>query len=565
MRRSVLRTFLSGRPKANWTSGIVAVFLCCLAIPSPPIQAQSSQATAADSSSPYEQILADRRIEATAAGLSTYLKQLHPSEEQRARAMELIEQLGDSESFQAREAAMSQLLIMPTLPTESLIAASTGEDPEVRWRAKRVLDIGKPEATKTMHAAFKVIEAKAISGVMPELLAAMPLCDKRYLIQSAQDAAKAAATKDDAPLLRDALLSDNEQVRVAATTALAAALGKDATEALYGMLDDESDAVKLAAARAIANFGDRKSLPMLASLLESDDLQVRVSASAALRQLSGKHFGFAAYDTADKRQKVVAKWKDWVADEGQTAKLNFPLKKFGSGVGYLAGNTLLAYGYQNKVEELTPDGKVVWSYQSNGCWSAEKMANGNVLIAEYNGNRVIQVDPEGKVVWDYSVNNPLNAKPLANGNILIAQHSGNKALEVSPDKKIVWQHQTQSSCSDVHRLENGNTLIACYGSNVVEITPEGKEVWSYPLTQSYGCSPLANGNVLITNFSDGRVLEVTRDKEVVWEFQENNAVDAFRLPNGNTLITGGNRFIEVTPDKKIVWTKTGCSYGTARR
>ena len=53
--------------------------------------------------------------------------------------------------------------------------------------------------------------------------------------------------------------------------------------------------------------------------------------------------------------------------------------------------------------------------------------------------------------------------------------------------------------------------------------------------------------------------------KVVWEMKEANPVDAFRLPNGNTLITGGSRFIEVTPDKTVIWTKSGCSYGSARR
>ena len=76
---------------------------------------------------------------------------------------------------------------------------------------------------------------------------------------------------------------------------------------------------------------------------------------------------------------------------------------------------------------------------------------------------------------------------------------------------------------------------------------------------------LENGNVLICSFNEHKVMEVTRDKEVVWEFGEQNPSDAFRLPNGNTLITNSSRFIEVTPDKKIVWTKTGCSYGVARK
>lgn len=519
---------------------------------------------AAEAASPYVQTLRERNIEPTSAALAKYLKDLHPSREQLDRAKQLIHQLGDPESFQARESAMSQLLIMPTLPTEALVDATRGEDPEIRWRAKRVLDVGKPESTRVMHAAFKVIAAEKVAGVMPELLAAIPLCDKRHLLLSAREAVASAARTDDADLLRQSLKNDHAEIRAAVATALAGVLGEDARGDLVSLLEDKDDTVRLAAARGLANFGERQSLRALVSLLESDNLLVRVSAAAALRRLSGQHFGFAAYDTADKRQKVVAKWKGWVESDGRTARLNFPLKKFGTGVGYLGGNTLLAFGYQNKVAEYSPDGKEVWSYQSQGAWSAEKMANGNVLIAEYNGNRVVEVDGEGKVEWEYSITNPLNAKPLENGNVLIAQHSGNKAVEVSPDKRIVWQYPTKSNCSDVHRLENGNTLISSYGSSVVEVTPDGKVVWEYPLGQSYGCQPLANGNVLITNF-DGRVVEVTRDKKIIWEFRENNAVDAFRLPNGNTLITGGNRFVEVTPDKKIVWEKSGCSYGTARR
>lgn len=535
------------------------LFACCCGV-----LLTSAARAPLEAASPYEQILQEKNIEATSESLARYLKDLHPSATHLETAKTLIQQLGDEDSFQVREDAMAKLLIMPTLPTEMLVSASEGEDPEIRWRAKRVLEVGKPESSKVMHAAFKVIAENKTTGITAELLEAIPLCDKRHLLVAAREALTESARQQDANLLRGALKSDNQYVRAAATEALGKALGKDAATELQELFKDQEDQVKLAAARSVADLGDRSCLPVLVGLLESNDLDVRVSASNSLRQLSGKHFGFAAYDTADKRAKVVTKWKEWVEGDGQTAQLTFPLKRFGTGIGYLGGNTLLAYGYRNKVAEYDPDGKEIWSYPAKGAWSAEKMANGNVLISEYNGNRVIEVDMKGQIVWEYGVTNPLNAKPLDNGNVLIAQHSGNKALEVSPDKKIVWEHQTTGNCSDVHRLENGNTLIACYGAAIVEVTPDRKTVWEYPLNQSYGCQPLANGNVLITNF-DGRVVEVTRDKKEVWEFRENNAVDAFRLPSGNTLITGGSRFIEVTPDKKIVWTKDGCSYGTARR
>jgi hypothetical protein len=513
--------------------------------------------------SPYVAILLNSHIEPNGESLAKYLTELHPSKDQLAKTKALIEQLGDPKSFHAREAAMAQLLIMPTLPSEALVEATKGDDPEIRWRAQRVLDVGKPESGKVMHAAFKLIAEQKTPGVLQELIAALPLCDEKHLLVAAQEAIAAAATKDDLALLRKTLAAGDSPARVACVTAISNVLGTEALADLTPLLADGDDQVKLVATRGIANLGDRQALAALLALLSSEDLQVRVSASSALRQFTGQQIPFAAYDVADKRQKSVNQWKQWIETEGKTAKLTFPLSKFGSGSSHLAGNTLLAFGYQNKVAEYTPDDKEIWSYPAQGAWSAEKMANGNVLIAEYNGNRVIEVNMESKIVWEYAVTNPLNAKSLENGNVLIAQYAGNKALEVSSDKKIVWEHATRSSCCQVHRLANGNTLIAD-STAVYEVTPEGKSVWDYPLNQSFGCAPLENGNVLITSL-EGKVVEVTRDKHVVWEFSEANCVDAFRLANGNTLITGASRFIEVTADKQIIWEKTGCNYGTARR
>ena len=514
----------------------------------------------------YEKILAEKNIGVDSPALAKYLKDLHPTPEQREKAKMLIRQLGDS-SFRVRERATVELQMMVRPPTEALVVASKGDDPEIRRRAQQVLDVGKPAAVRVMHAAFHVIAAKKTPGLMAELLAAIPLCDKRYLESAARRAIDAAAKPEDAEILRKALRGENAQVRVAAASGLGKAVGQDARGDLHALLKDREDRVKLAAAEAIADLGDRKCLATLLAMLNSDELLVRVSAATALRQLSGKHHGFAAYHTAEERAKIVAQWKAWVDGDGKTAKLIFPLKRFGAGRGYLGGNTLLAFGHKKKVVEYDPAGKEVWSYTStSSVWSAEKMANGNVLIAELSGHRVIQVSPQGKVVWQYKVTSPINAKPLTNGNVLIAQHTGaSQAIEVNPAGKVVWKHTVGKTCSDVHRLENGNTLISSYGASVVEVTPEGKVVWEYAERQCYGCQPLRNGNVLITNLSSGKVIEVTREKKIVWECKHAGAADAFRLPNGNTLITGQNQFVEMTPDKKIVWSKSGCQYGTARR
>jgi hypothetical protein len=524
----------------------------------------SNPATA--QTSVYEKVLAKRNIGTDPTSLAKYLQELHPTQQQRERVESLIRQLGDS-SFSAREAAMAKLLDMPKLPTEALLVATARNDAEIRWRARRLLDVGKPEAVKVLHAVLQVIAAKKTPGLTAELLAAIPLCDQHYLESAARRAIEAAARRQDAAILRKALRGKHVQVRVAAASALGRTLEQDARDDLYPLLKDRENQVQLAAARAIADFGDRKCLETLLAMLDSGDLRVRVSAATALRQLSGKHLGFAAYDTAEKRAKIVAQWKAWVDGDGKTAKLIVPLKRFDSGRGNLGGNTLLAFGYNNKVAECDPTGKEIWTYAASRPYSAEKMASGNVLIAEFSGNRVIQVSPQGKVVWQYKISGPFNAKPLRNGNVLIAQFSGtSQVIEVNPEGKVVWKYAVRGMCSDVHRLENGNTLIASFKDSVMEVTPAGKVVWEYPEQLCFGCQPLPGGNVLIAQFHSDRVIEVTREKKIVWEYRHAGASDVFRLPNGNTLITGKEKFIEVTPQKKIVWSKGGGGkFGSARR
>jgi hypothetical protein len=519
---------------------------------------------AAQQLSPYAKTLADKGIEPEAEGISAYLVQLHPTPELRANSLALIKQLGDG-SFAQREEAMQKLLILPVLDTEALAAATDDGDPEVRWRARKILQVGRPETERMLYAAFKTIEERKLHGTLEALIAAIPLCEKPTLRQQAQIALVAAARRDDAPLLTKALASENAHVRAGAAAALGEALGAEADATLLPLTTDEQPAVRLAVARAMANYGERRALDLLIDLLAADEVEVRTHASSALSSLTKKFHGYAAYDLPEKRKESIDRWRQWLATEGKTAELHFPLKPFGYGVSFLNGNTLLAHGNRNLVVELDPEGKEVWKYTIAGAWSAEKMANGNVLIASNSQSKVVEVDRDGKVVWEYGTPNPLNAKPLPNGNVLIAGFTQRKVLEVDREKKIVWSHEAGQYVSDCHRLENGNTLISCMNGPVRELTPEGKTVWEYSgAPQAYGCQPLENGNVLIASLQ-GTVVEVNRAKEVVWEHKEQNPCDVFRLPNGNTLITGAQKFVEVTPDKRVVWERGGCQYGSARR
>src|SRR5436190_15696943 len=115
--------------------------------------------------------------------------------------------------------------------------------------------------------------------------------------------------------------------------------------------------------------------------------QCGVTAAITLQALTGKEFAYAAYDSPNKREAAIAKWTTWVNGDGRTAKLNFPLKPLGIGASYLNGNTLLAFGYTNRVVEYDPSQREVWSYEIPGAWSAEKLPNGDVLIASNQGGR----------------------------------------------------------------------------------------------------------------------------------------------------------------------------------
>lgn len=513
----------------------------------------------------YKSTLVERGIEPTKEGLSEYLKGLHPSDKTRATAAKLIAEMGNPDSFQSRESAMNKLLVMPTLPTEMLTEASQGKDPEIRWRALHILKIGRPESERVLFAAFQYVKETKLTGLASEVIQAIPLTDKRHIEFAARYALAEIAEPDDAQLLRTGLKSKNASVRVAAAGALGQALGMEAVADLKPLLNDDNTDVAIAAARSLANCGSRDAFDPLLAMLDSDDLNTRAAAVSILRQWTRQNFKYAGYANAADRKEAVAAWNTWAKENGKTAKLYFPLSTHSGATGDLAGHTLLAYGYQNKVAEVDSSGKEVWSFSDcQGAWSAEKLINGNVLIACNSQNRVIEVDKSGKIVWNYSCQNPLCAKPLSNGNFLIAEHNGGRALEVDREKNIVWEHKSRGNCSEAHRLDNGNTLIAAYSGAIIEVTPKGETVWEYPINSSYGARPLPNGNVLICDFNKG-VIEVNRDKKIVWEMPESNAVDAFRLPNGNTLITGNSRFVEVTPDKKIVWQQTGCSYGSARR
>ena len=246
------------------------------------------------------------------------------------------------------------------------------------------------------------------------------------------------------------------------------------------------------------------------------------------------------------------------------------------------------------------DGKLEWETKVGAIHDAHILPNGNVLLQQ-GWTKVQEVTPDQKVVWEYDAGKANAPKPvqvhafqrLDNGLTMVAESGPARILEIDKDGKV--QHEvkltvknpnTHSDTRLVRKIANGNYLVAHEKDGCVrEYDASGKVVWEFevPLfgktpkgghgpegfgNSLYSATRLANGNTLIGAGNGHSVLEVTPAKEIVWKIEQNDlpgitlawVTRVERLANGNTII--GNchagpanpQIIEVTADKKVVWT-----------
>jgi outer membrane protein assembly factor BamB len=142
-----------------------------------------------------------------------------------------------------------------------------------------------------------------------------------------------------------------------------------------------------------------------------------------------------------------------------------------------SGNYLVCHEGEGAVKEYDPKGEVVWEYKldlgdrkaSGGhgpeghgteVYGAVRLESGNTLIAGGNNNRVLEVDPKGKVVWSVDQKEldgitlawVTTLQVLPNGNVIIGNcHATDKnpqLIEVTREKKVVWQFKDFKNFGD---------------------------------------------------------------------------------------------------------------------
>jgi hypothetical protein len=150
------------------------------------------------------------------------------------------------------------------------------------------------------------------------------------------------------------------------------------------------------------------------------------------------------------------------------------------------GNYLVCQEGDGCVREYDPSGKVVWEYKldlagrpespghgpeghGTSVYGAIRLGNGNTVIAGGNNNRVLEVDPKGKIVWSIDQKElpgitlawVTTLHVLPNGNLIVGNcHAGPdnpQLFEVTRDKKVVWTfknfHVFGDNCASHHVLD----------------------------------------------------------------------------------------------------------------
>jgi outer membrane protein assembly factor BamB len=298
-------------------------------------------------------------------------------------------------------------------------------------------------------------------------------------------------------------------------------------------------------------------LETFVALLTSEERKVRTRSHQSLQALTGQQIPYVPEGKPEERAASIAKWKQWVATSGASAKWTLPLADHAVPLG----RTLYVSQQQQMLYELNADHTERWKVQLPGqAWGCQGLPNGHRLVSVYSHSMVIEYDDQGREVWrkDRLPGPPFGIQRLDNGNTLVACSHANKIVEIAPDKSTT-EITVHGQPMSVQRLDSGNTLVALQAeSRVVEVDRSGKIVWEAKTGNPPShAQRLESGNTLVTLQYGRKVVEYDpTGKKVVWQSQVSlyNPYCAQRLASGSTLVADQQGLKEIAEDgKSIRW------------
>jgi hypothetical protein len=379
----------------KWISSVNRLFIPIVICVLPTTLLSARASDDGGNKGPWARLLEENGIASDAETVLKYLQQASCGPEDIAG---LMRQLGATRPAESA-AAEKELVSKGAWAVPSLMIAVDSDDPEMRQRARRTLHRIDRHGAPVLTAALNMLRIHRPKDGVRAVLTVAPLCWGAALEATATDVLEEIATPADESVLKEALKNKDIRVRAMALKALAGLAGKEGIHEIRAYLTAPSPPMRLAAAQALADRGDRASLPVLAQLLSHPNGAMRQGSVITLRLLTRKHFDFVAGAPHEERALAAAKWRQWITEHGETAKLHLPAKPEVMSSHLPEGHMLMTLGYTRRVIEVDADGKTVWSYKASWPWSAQKMANGNVLVGDYGGEGVTAVTPNGRIAW----------------------------------------------------------------------------------------------------------------------------------------------------------------------
>ncbi len=240
------------------------------------------------------------------------------------------------------------------------------------------------------------------------------------------------------------------------------------------------------------------------------------------------------------------------------------------------GNLLMALNGStySRILEVSPDDRIVWSFEGIQANSARRLPGGNTLVADSGAPgypfypRLVEITPAGEIVWEYRSftrsRAPLSAEPLTDGSILVTvrdrvfqlKRSGEEGFSVSreqlfpgEDTDSLWGNTMQ--LVSARQLDSGNLIVIGQqirgGGSVVEATPAGRVVARFTgLERPVDALRLSDGGTLILDLGSYQVRDYTPSGElraarsyrsVISELSVLNQWRGFLLPSRHALIS----------------------------
>jgi hypothetical protein len=172
----------------------------------------------------WEEILRAAGVAVKDRGLVEFLRSQAPSKERLEKARALIRKLGD-DTFEVREKASKELVLLGALALPVLRAATSDADPEIARRARHLLEeIGEDSGNRIRLAAVRLAAVRRPVGTAAALLDLLPGADGELTreIKAALYSLVESGAKPDEALVR--ALEDRDPAKKAAAQAV---LGKD--------------------------------------------------------------------------------------------------------------------------------------------------------------------------------------------------------------------------------------------------------------------------------------------------------------------------------------------------